>query len=539
MKKVLKIAATVMLGVLIVAVIVFISPWIPVNGGMWAPLDLVKSGYRGGSVEEFITAQNFQYHPEYVEPQHTNLPSAKAPIGNRVSYTVPEKQWENLPQRTEISTMEQVSAYFDSRYPEIKQFDRTYEADADYWQVGDGYSIVGSPKESIDRVGVVNAATYLLSDDMEIYTVIAFCHDKESEDPALPMLAINCIKTEDGYAFVDPVLGMQGDQASRPHVLLPEAEVYSIEEYITIINDDPELYRTLDYLYIFKDCDRIEFYVDDHGVCNLRYPLVKSLYQNLDKRMSDEKRALTADVKPENIQKYQLSWVLGGTTLTPDEARELVRAKPEEAKEKVKTAADLLMYMMAAKIGDVGMCNCDQWGEYVWHSNLTAREVMGRRLANCGASANLANYLLEGDYEEIGFIQHALYKGNGGGHVYNYILHEGKYYIVDFSWYIFNNYDIRRDFPIYALNALEEYTGNLANRIYGNVSLVIACTTTGQHLPNIFGEDYNEDPYHYYVPEGAQYQVLYEAGDGYLIAEKPLDKKYHDWTVFWSGYEAP
>ena len=136
-------------------------------------------------------------------------------------------------------------------------------------------------------------------------------------------------------------------------------------------------------------------------------------------------------------------------------------------------------------------------------------------------------------------MQHALYKGNGGGHVYNYILHEGKYYIVDFSWYMFANYVPSNDFLVLVLDSLEEYNGALANQLYSNVSLVIAFTSTGQHLPNIFGEDYNEDPYHYYVPEGAEYTVLYEAGDGYLIAEMPFDKKYHDWTVFWPGYKAP
>jgi len=52
-----------------------------------------------------------------------------------------------------------------------------------------------------------------------------------------------------------------------------------------------------------------------------------------------------------------------------------------------------------------------------------------------------------------------------------------------------------------------------------------------QHLPNIFGEDFGDN--HYYVPQGAEYTVLYESGDGYLIGEMPLDRKYHDWNAFW------
>ena len=203
----------------------------------------------------------------------------------------------------------------------------------------------------------------------------------------------------------------------------------------------------------------------------------------------------------------------------------------------MKTAGDVLMYMLAAQTGDNGGGYCTDWDGYTWHTNFTAKEVMERKLSNCGASANLANYLLEGDYEEVGFILHAYYPGNGGGHVYNYFLYEGKYYIVDFSWYIFANYAPSQDFPVLVLDKLENYTGDTIGKLYGGVSLAIAHTSTGQHLPNIFGEQYGE-PY-YYVPEGSAYTLLYEAGDGYLIAEKPLDKKHHDYTLFWPDYRSP
>ena len=66
--------------------------------------------------------------------------------------------------------------------------------------------------------------------------------------------------------------------------------------------------------------------------------------------------------------------------------------------------------------------------------------------------------------------------------------------------------------------------------LYGGVSLILALTSTGQHLPNIFGEEFG-DP-HYYVPTGSEYTVLLEAGDGYLIGEMPLDKNFHDWTKY-------
>lgn len=543
MKNTVKVLLSVMLVVVILAAAIFLTPWIPVGDGVWSPLDVML--YEG-SIEFFSEPEPTEWpaDPEPTVPpaepstEPPMEPPTEPPYGPAV---ISDVEWENLALRAEISTMEQAREYFDTRFTNLIM--SVYYADdrLDYYWIENGYTQSLNPSDWVmDRAAVANGITYLLSDDMEIYTVIGFRHNRGSVDlTGTPVLAINCIKTEDGYEFIDPVKGMQGDVGSRYGAILPEATVSSIEEYVDLITSDPEIFKTLDFLYMFKDGTRIEYYVDEQGISTLRYPMQKSVYQNLDKDMAAAQLEAKAHIKPENIDKYQLSKVLGGTTLTPEQAYDLVYAKPEEVKEAVKTAGDMLMYMLAAQIGDVGMCNCDQWGEYVWHTNLTAKEVMSKKKANCGSSANLANYLLEGDYEEVGFIQHAFYKGNGGGHVYNYFLHEGKYYIVDFSWFISRNYAPSNDFPVMALNALEDYNGELANKLYRNVSLVIAFTSTGQHLPNVFGEDYGEDPYHYYVPEGAEYTVLYEAGDGYLIAEMPFDKKYHDWTVYWPGYQAP
>ena len=255
---------------------------------------------------------------------------------------------------------------------------------------------------------------------------------------------------------------------------------------------------------------------------------VVELYRDEEYIAGGEERE-TGHIKPEYIDRYALSGMLGGTTLTPAEAYELLDMEPEQVKERVKTAADVLMYMLAAKIGDCGGDRCKMIGGKEWHYNLNAFEVMEQRLANCGASANLANYLLEGDYEEIGFILHAYYIGDGGGHVYNYIRYEGSYYIVDFSWYIFGNYRPENDFPVMRLDRLEDY-GKRIPELYGGVCMALAHTSPGQHYPNVF-DDANEK---YAIPAGTEYQLLYqeERARCYLLAEYPLDQKQLDWTVF-------
>jgi len=432
--------------------------------------------------------------------------------------------------RVEISTVEQAAQYLDGRFPELwMSLHLNNGQDNINWLRSGAQILEGEDINEAGRSCVASASAYLLSDDMEIYTIIAFWSDGMSGGP---MKAINCIRTADGYEFVDIAKMMKGDEMSRCGALLPEGKTASLEEYVDLVNSDPELRQQLYSIFVFENGEGFRFELREDGWATMLSPQIEPIYVNEDNYISNEEfeQIRYGHIKPENIGEYQLSQVLSGTTLTADEAYALADASPEEAKEAVKTAGDVLMYMLAARVKDCGGCRCDEWDGYVWHTNLSAKEVMEQRQANCGASANLANYLLEGDYDEVGIILHAYYPGNGGGHVYNYFLFEGKYYIVDFSWYIFANYDVQNDFPVMELGSLREY-GQRVHELYGGVSLVICHTSTGRHLPNIFGEDFGDN--HYYVPKGAEYTVLYESGDGYLIGEMPFDRQYHDWTRYW------
>lgn len=430
--------------------------------------------------------------------------------------------------QTEFSTLEAVREYFDARYPELWMNAAFTDGQSDNFWLSSGYEVMQRTEfDAVGRGCIANAATWLLSDDMEIYTLMGF---RSANGEGNPMWAMNCVKNGSEYEIIDPVLGLRGDELSRYGPLLPEAKVASLEEYVALISSDAAIMAELDSLWLFPGGETIEYTENEYGIATVTSGHGQLLYENTDKAAAAAEAAaqLKAHIKPENIGNYALSSMLGGVTLSPEQAYALVDAEPEIVREQVKTAADVLMYMLAAQTGDNGGCYCDWWDGYTWHTNFTAKEVMEKRLGNCGSCANLANYLLSGDYEEVGFINHAYYLGEGGGHVYNYIVYKGRCYILDFSQYIFSNY-ADHDIPVF--ESLDAYDGDAANSVYGGVSLVIGYTSPGQHLPNIFGEETGE-PY-YYVPEGAEYTVLYEAGDGYLIAEMPLDTKYHDYTKYW------
>ena len=165
---------------------------------------------------------------------------------------------------------------------------------------------------------------------------------------------------------------------------------------------------------------------------------------------------------------------------------------------------------------------------------MSAKEVMENKLGNCGSCANLANYLLDGDYEEVGYVDQAYYPGEGGSHVYTYVRHQGKYYILDYSWYIFSNYNVLEDYPVTVLDSLEQWPDR-AQQVYGRVCLVMVYDTPGMQYPVIFGEEYEAQfgGVYYILPEGVEYTILYRADDGYQYHHIPFDTTAYNWNVFW------
>ncbi len=431
-----------------------------------------------------------------------------------------------------ISTVADAKAYLDRRYPTawhdyhtaFHPGDTTYLYNDALYFLRPGYTA----DKGIGRQDLVNIATYLLCDDMEICTLFA---TRENT----PSMAVNRLKTDEGIWYFDIVNGMQCDDMCRRDPSFPDALVQSDDEYMALVLSDEETKACIENAYLIYDGDAI-LIQEKNGWKGITQ--TDLLYSNGDVILSNEEymELKYGHIKPENIDQYDLPLYLGGVTLTPDEARALVNAKPEVVQEKVKTAGDVLMYMLAARVLDSNGDKSTWYGDGLWHYNMSAREVMQTATGNCGSSANLARYLLDGDYDEVGFILHGYEVNNGGGHVYNYVLSEGKYYIIDYSSYIFAEYDVGQDWKVLALDSLEEYKDHV-NQVYGGVTLVLAHTSTGKHYPNIFGDESRGDQF-YYIPAGVDYTLILESDNlnGYRLNEMQLDPAEVpalDWRVFW------
>lgn len=432
--------------------------------------------------------------------------------------------------KTAISTVPDAIAYLDLRFPELwmgMSLKNGIEVN-NRW-LRSAVEILSDYESPAARSCIINCITYLLDDNYELESLIAFYPDLDTPNEDGPEKAINCIKTTNGYLVFDPVLRMQGDAMSRNGSLLPEMSCGSIAEYLEHIRQNPTLSSVIKCIFINSNGVRMDYirgFTDGYTITTAS-PSIEIVYYSVEPQEPEQ------HIKPENIHKYKLSTMLGGVTLSTEEAYSLVDAAPEVVQEKVKTAADVLMYMLAAKIADSHGCKCTQVNNHKWHWNMSAMEVMKNKLGNCGSCANLANYLLDGDYEEVGYMDQAYYPGNGGSHVYTYILHEGKYYIIDYSWFIFENYEPSRDYAPHVLNSLTEWP-EMIPYVYGPVCLVMAYDSPGMQYPVVFGEEYAQEfgDIYYILPEDIEYTILHEAPDGYKYHHIPFDISAYNWKTF-------
>ncbi|GEM_PF-1176215 len=150
---------------------------------------------------------------------------------------------------------------------------------------------------------------------------------------------------------------------------------------------------------------------------------------------------------------------LGKSDLTAEDIKSLGNS-PEVLKAKINTLYEVIQYLQVANFKDASDNIRMKEDGINWEHHKPGEVAITTNEGCCATSSNLLNYLLEGDYEEVGFMAHS--EANGGGHVYNYIKYKGKYYIIDLTHY-------RNDFMHTAIEngSLDEYYST--DYILGNI----------------------------------------------------------------------
>jgi len=112
--------------------------------------------------------------------------------------------------------------------------------------------------------------------------------------------------------------------------------------------------------------------------------------------------------------------------------------------DKIKTVEDLMAYFVMSNYqydeddrGYMGMARAG------WGTKHSAKINLSANCGVCSHTASVAAYLLEDDYDEIGFV---MINGRNG-HEYNYVKQDGIYYFIDFTDFTSDNskYDIEAE----------------------------------------------------------------------------------------------
>lgn len=132
---------------------------------------------------------------------------------------------------------------------------------------------------------------------------------------------------------------------------------------------------------------------------------------------------------------FSLPEPLGKARLEPAVIQALAESRdPALVRELVATLPDLLEYLRVARFGSYNGDIRIRQNDMTWHINKPGWLAIRKNEGNCGASANALVYTLEGDYDEVGYVY---FQEDGGGHVFNYIKQESRYYLIDLVQYGF------------------------------------------------------------------------------------------------------
>lgn len=132
-----------------------------------------------------------------------------------------------------------------------------------------------------------------------------------------------------------------------------------------------------------------------------------------------------------------VSWVpvnmLGKSGYSNEEIFQMVRESPEVKQREIHTLYEALqLYQISGFAASDDNVRLQENG-INWEHHKPGYYAVATNNGCCATSANWLNYILAGDYEEVGYI--ATSQRDGNGHIYNYIYHNGWYYFIDLTHY--------------------------------------------------------------------------------------------------------
>ena len=124
---------------------------------------------------------------------------------------------------------------------------------------------------------------------------------------------------------------------------------------------------------------------------------------------------------------------LGASRYTNAEIFAMLTASPEEKQAAISTLYEALqLYQIGNFTPSDDNIRIFENG-INWEHHKPGYHAVRTNTGCCATDTNWLRYILDGDYEEVGFL--ATSQPDGSGHVYNYILQDGWYYFADLTHY--------------------------------------------------------------------------------------------------------
>ena len=219
---------------------------------------------------------------------------------------------------------------------------------------------------------------------------------------------------------------------------------------------------------------------------------------------------------------------LGSSRYSNADIHGMLEASPEEKQKRISTLYEALQLYQVGNFAPSDDNVRAFEGGINWEHHKPGYHAVRTNTGCCATDSNWLRYILDGDYEEVGYI--ATSQRDGSGHIYNYILHEGWYYIIDLTHYHASG-------PL--VTALE--SGDLNNYytsdyILGNIHKVKDI----QNYVDYVQSDFNDPPglmFQYTAEnclavDGTDRQIIYESNGKpfvQVIFDDPADKLEFVW----------
>lgn len=190
------------------------------------------------------------------------------------------------------------------------------------------------------------------------------------------------------------------------------------------------------YVFTYRDPDQNEYKIT--FVHDMKNAVSEMPNVDYSQDQGYDLNTLRIDAHYQSEIARDVYWVpansLGGSRYTNAEISQMIGHSPEEKQSEISTLYEALqLYQIGGFLSSDDNVRIPENGVN-WEHHKPGYSAVLTNNGCCATDSNWLHYILSGDYDEIGYI--GLSQPDGNGHVFNYILQDGWYYLIDLTHYL-------------------------------------------------------------------------------------------------------